>query len=82
MVESVTQKIARFQLEMQNLHAQLQAMAPKTKDLSLAALIPKLSGMDKTPTTDKLFRSIEPSARIGNWAETDKRDICVLKRNT
>jgi len=58
MAEAVAQQIARLQLEVPNLEAQLQTRTPVTKDLSLVALVPKWSGTDKTIPLHEFFETI------------------------
>ena len=55
MAETVAQKMARLQLEVQNLQAQLHTRTPVTKDLSLVALVPKWSGTDKAVSLHEFF---------------------------
>ena len=55
MVETVAQQMARLQLEVQNLQAQLHTRTPITKDFSLVALVPKWSGTDKAVPLHEFF---------------------------
>ena len=55
MAETVAQKMARLQLEVQNLQAQLHTRTPVTKDLSLVALVPKCSCTDKAVPLHEFF---------------------------
>ena len=71
--------MARLQLEMQNLQAQLQSRTPATKDLSLVALVAKWGGTDKTFPLKEFFDIIEGTARIGNWSNKDMVRIAKLK---
>jgi hypothetical protein len=54
MADAVAQQMAWLQLEVQNLQAQLQSR-PVTKDLSLAALVPKWAGTDKAVPLHEFF---------------------------
>jgi hypothetical protein len=78
MAEPVAQQLARLQLEVQNLHAQLQAKTQATKDLSMVTLINRWSGTDKSQPVNDFFDPIEASARVGNWSDADKK-VCILK---
>jgi ABC-type molybdate transport system ATPase subunit len=52
MAEQVAQQMARLQLEVQRLQAQLQARPTVTKDLSLVSLITKWAGNDNVVLRD------------------------------
>jgi hypothetical protein len=52
---------------------------PVSKDLSLVALIPKWSGNEAAVPLNEFMDAIEGSARIGNWSDADKIQVCVLK---
>jgi hypothetical protein len=62
MAEGVAQQIARLQLEVQNLQAQIQMRSAATKDLSLVPLVPKWAGTDKTIPLHEFFDTIENTA--------------------
>ena len=49
------------------------------KDLSLVTLVPKWGGADNAPPLAELFEAIEGTAKIGNWTEADKIQVCVLR---
>ena len=49
------------------------------KDLSLRAVIPKLSGSDDTVTIEEFLESIEAAAKLGRWVESDQREFAVLR---
>ena len=68
MAEAVAQQMARLQLEVQNLQAQLQTRTPSTKVLSLVALVPKCSGTDKAIPLHEFFETIESTGKIDNWS--------------
>jgi predicted GTPase len=72
MAETVAQQLARLQLDVQNLHAQLQSKTQATKDLSMVTLINRWSGTEKSQLVNDFFDSIEASARVGNWSDADK----------
>ena len=50
-----------------------------TKDLSLVSLVPRRSGGETTPPIGEFLETIESSAAIGNWSETDRKQKCALK---
>jgi hypothetical protein len=79
MAEQMAQQMARLQVEVQNLQAQLQTRPPATKDLSLVALVPKWAGTDKAISLKEFFDTIESTARIGNWSNEDMVRIATLK---
>jgi hypothetical protein len=64
MAEQIAQQMARLQLEVQSLKAQLQARPTVTKDLSLLSQIPKWAGIDKAVPLHEFFETIEGSARV------------------
>ena len=68
--------MARLQLEVQNLQAQLHTRTPTTKDLSL---VPKWSGTDKAVPLHEFFETIESTGKIGNWTQEDMVRIATLK---
>ena len=47
--------------------------------LSLVGLVPKWGGGDSAPQINEFFETIEGSAAIGNWTETDQKQVCALK---
>ena len=79
MAETLAQQMARLQLEVQNLQAQLHTRTPVTKDLSLVVLVPKCSGTDKAVPLHEFFETIESTAKIGNWTQEDMVRIATLK---
>ena len=42
------------------------------KDLSLITLVPKWTGTDAAVTLEEFISSVESSARLGRWEESDK----------
>jgi len=79
MAETVAQQMARLQLEVQNLKAQLHTRTPVTKNLSLVELVPKWSGTDKAVSLHEFFETIESTGRFGNWTQEDMVRIATLK---
>jgi hypothetical protein len=79
MAEARSQQIARLQQEILSMQAQLQTRPSATKDLSLVSLIPKWAGNEKEIPMHEFFVTIEGSARVGNWSDTDKIQVAVLK---
>jgi hypothetical protein len=80
MTETVAQQMARLQLEVQSLQAQLQMRPTATKDLSMVSLIPKWAGNEKAVHLhDFFFEAVEGSARVGNWSDADMIQVAVLK---
>jgi hypothetical protein len=47
--------------------------------MSLASLVPRWSGSEKAPPIAQFFASIDSAARVGNWTEADKVEVCTLK---
>jgi hypothetical protein len=78
MAEQIAQQMARLQLEVQSLQAQLQGRPTVTKDLSLVSQIPKWAGNDKAVPLHEFFEAIEGSARVGNWSEQDMIQVATL----
>jgi hypothetical protein len=79
MTEALAQQLSKLQLEMQVVQSQLNAHVPATKDLSLAALVPKWAGTTKTIPIQVFFESIEEAAQVGCWTQADKIRIAKLK---
>jgi hypothetical protein len=79
MAEALSQQKARLQQEILSMQAQLQTRPSATKDLSLVSLIPKRAGNEKAIPLHEFFETIEGSARLGNWSDTDKIQVAVLK---
>lgn len=74
------EQIEQMQTELRNLRVQVSAPVPQqTKDLSLLGLIPKRSGSDKAVSVKDFFDTVESTAGIGNWSDSDKIRITVLK---
>jgi hypothetical protein len=66
--------------EIQRLRERLSTTKPAVhKDLSLNYLVPKWSGTEASVPLEEFFSSIEGSAQIGRWDESDKIRIAVLK---
>jgi len=80
MAESLQKLVEDLQAEINNLQAQVNASRPTTpKDLSLISLIPKWSGTENSVRVKEFFEPVESVAALGNWSETDKKQITVLK---
>ena len=45
----------------------------------MVSLVPKWSGAESAISLEEFFSSIEGSAKIGHWAETDCLQVAVLK---
>ena len=66
--------------EIRRLRERLSTAMPTVhKDLSLISLIPKWSGSDAEVPLEEFFSSIEGSAEIGRWQQSDKIRIGALK---
>jgi hypothetical protein len=73
-------QLESLQLELSQLRTQVTTgRSTVPKDLSLVSLIPKWSGTEKSVPLADFFESIESTARVGNWTETDKIQIAILK---
>jgi hypothetical protein len=67
------EQIEQMKSELRNLRLQVSAPVPEqTKDLSLVGLIPKFSGSDKAVSVKYFFDTVESTAAIGNWSDSDK----------
>ena len=66
--------------EIQRLKERLSTAMPTVhKNLSLISLIPKWSGTEAGVPLEEFFSSIEGSAQIGRWEQSDKIGIAILK---
>jgi hypothetical protein len=66
--------------EIQRLRQRLSTAMPTAhKDLSLISLVPKWSGLETAVPLEEFFSSIEGSAQMCRWEESDKIKIAVLK---
>jgi len=73
-------ELSEAQLEIQRLRERLSTTPPVVhKDLSLVSLVPKWSGAESAISLEEFFSSIEGSAKIGHWTETDCLQVAVLK---
>jgi hypothetical protein len=79
MAEALAREVARLQLEVQSLQAQLQTRAAATKDLSLVPLVPKWSGKSKSISVQDFLDTIESAASVGKWTDEDMILIATLK---
>jgi hypothetical protein len=74
------QQVELLQRELGNLRVQVTYQNPvQPKDLSLINFIPRWSGTDKAVNVKDFFDSVESSAKVGKWTDTDKIRITVLK---
>ena len=65
-------------MEIQRLRDQLATAPPCVpKDFSLVSLFPNWSGTGSAFSLEEFFSSIEGSARIGHWLETDCLQVAV-----
>jgi len=79
---------ARLLAELAKANAEVQRLKDRIpvgtaivhKDLSLITLVPKWTGTDAAVTLEEFISSIEISARIGRWEETDKVEVALLKQ--
>ena len=73
-------ELAEAKAEVQQLKDRILAGTPTVhKDLSLITLVPKWTGTDAAVTLEEFISSIESSARIGRWEESDKVEVALLK---
>jgi len=80
MTDSLEKLVENLQAEISNLRAQVSSGRPTApKLLSLISLIPKWSGTEKSVSVKEFFESVDSSAKIGNWSQSDKIQITVLK---
>ena len=78
---------ARLQAELAETIAEIQRLMERFsigtptvhKDLSLISLVPKWSGSETAVPLEEFFPSIEGSARVGNWEDTDKCQVAIQK---
>jgi len=82
MADRLQAELAQTRLELQQPKERMETGAVTVhKDLSLVSLIPKWSGSDSTISLEEFFSSIESSAKITNWKQTDQLQIAILKLN-
>jgi len=80
MAESLEKLVENLEAEISNPRAQISSGRPTApNDLSLISFIPKWSGTKKSVRVKEFFESVESSAIIGNWSQSDKIQITVLK---
>ena len=73
-------ELAESKMEIQRLRERLSIAMPTVhKDLSLISLVPKWSGLESGVPLEEFFSSIEGSALIGRWEQSDMIRIAVLK---
>jgi hypothetical protein len=77
MADRLQADLAQTKLELQQLKERMDIGAVTVhKDLSL---IPKWSGAASTISVEEFFSSIESSAKIANWKQSDQLQTAVLK---
>jgi hypothetical protein len=80
MTDRLQAEMLQTKNELHRLREHMSLGAPTVhKDLSLISFVPKWSGLDSAVTLEEFFASIEASAKIGCWEESDKREIAVLR---
>jgi len=73
-------ELAEAKAEVQRLKDRIPVGTPTVhKELSLITLVPKWTGTDAAVTLEEFISSIEISAHIGRWEESDKVGIALLK---
>ena len=78
--ERLKAELAEAKAEVQRLKDSLSVGTPMLhKDLSLITLVPKWTGSLSVVTLEEFISSIESSARLGRWEETDQVEIALLK---
>jgi hypothetical protein len=78
---------ARLQAQLVETKAELQRLRDHVcigkptvrKNMPLISLIPKWSGSHTAVTLEEFFSSIEGSAQVGNWEDTDKLQVAIFK---
>jgi hypothetical protein len=80
MAESLLkQQIEALENELSNLCTQVRSEANSNmRHLSSISLIPKWSGTDRGISVHESFDTLEFTAEIGNWSDSDKVRITVL----
>jgi hypothetical protein len=73
-------ELAETKAEIQRLRERFSIGTPTVhKDLSLISLVPKWSGSETAVPLEEFFSSIEGSALVGNWEDSDKCQVAILK---
>jgi hypothetical protein len=78
---------ARLQAELADAKAEVKQLKDRVpvgtptvhKDLSLITLVPKWTGTDAAVTLEEFISSVESSARLCRWEESDKVEVALLK---
>ena len=78
---------ARLQAELAETKAEVQRVKDRVavgtptvhKDVSLITLVPKWTDTDAAVTLEQFISSVESSARLGRWEESDKVEVALLK---
>jgi hypothetical protein len=80
MTDRLQAELLETKNELHRLRERMSLGAPVVhNDMSLISLVSKWSGLDSAVTLQEFFASIEASAKIGRWEESDKREIAVLR---
>jgi hypothetical protein len=73
-------ELADAKAEVHRLKAGVPVGTPTVhKGLSLITLVPKWTGTDAEVALEEFISSVESSARLGRWEESDKVDVALLK---
>jgi len=73
-------ELTESKMKIQRLRERLSTAVPTVhKDFSLISLVPKWSGLESRVPLEEFLSSIEGSAQIGRWEQSDKIRIAVLK---
>ena len=78
---------ARLQAELAETKAEVQRVKDRVavgtptvhKDVSLITLVPKWTDTDAAVTLEQFISSVESSARLVRWEESDKVEVALLK---
>jgi len=79
MTEQEPQRVMQQSTEAQNESEGTPLRRSAAKDLSLVTLVPKWGGADNANPLAEFFEAIEGTAKIRNWTEADKIQVCVLR---
>jgi hypothetical protein len=81
--QCLQQELAESKLEVQRLRERLSLGTPTIptvhKDMSLISLIPKWSRSETAIPLEEFISSLEGTARIGRWQESDTLEVALLK---
>jgi hypothetical protein len=74
------QQVASLQADLASLRLEMHAGPPTlSRDISIYFLIQKWSGAAKIIPVTEFFETIESSAKVGKWTDSDKIETTVLK---